>query len=224
MASDKLFWKKKIRKAASLRREKERRASYDVVLIVCEGSKTEPKYLRDYVRHLGLTNANVEVSAAHIGTDSLSVVKSAMEKYESAPIYDHVYCVFDRDDHGTYEAALRFMATKPLGKNATLHSCISIPCFEIWLVLHYEYTSRQFVRTGKKSRCDNVAAYLSKTPFGHYTKGMNGVFERTKNLLGDAITHSKRLRKYHQKDHADPSTEMHTLAEYLRVLKDQRRT
>lgn len=42
MGSDNLFHKRKERKAASLRRAKAKRSPYDVVLIVCEGAKTEP--------------------------------------------------------------------------------------------------------------------------------------------------------------------------------------
>jgi hypothetical protein len=47
MGSDNLFHKRKVRRAASLRRTAARRDSYDTVLIVCEGEKTEPNYFRE---------------------------------------------------------------------------------------------------------------------------------------------------------------------------------
>lgn len=45
MGSDQLFHRRKAKKAAALRREAQKRAPYDLVLIVCEGGKTEPNYL-----------------------------------------------------------------------------------------------------------------------------------------------------------------------------------
>lgn len=42
MGTDNLFHKRKERKAESLRRRRTMKAPYDVVLIVCEGEKTEP--------------------------------------------------------------------------------------------------------------------------------------------------------------------------------------
>jgi len=43
MGSDDLFHKRKSRKVAALRRQEHKREPYDLVLIVCEGGKTEPK-------------------------------------------------------------------------------------------------------------------------------------------------------------------------------------
>jgi hypothetical protein len=47
MGSDNLFHKRKARQIESLRRKKARRASYETVLIVCEGEKTEPNYFKE---------------------------------------------------------------------------------------------------------------------------------------------------------------------------------
>lgn len=47
MGTDNLFHKKKKRKAESLRRRRAMKASYDVILIVCEGAKTEPNYFTE---------------------------------------------------------------------------------------------------------------------------------------------------------------------------------
>ena len=222
MGKDKLFWKRKIRKAESLRRDVEKRDSYDVVLIVCEGSKTEPRYLRSLIKDFGLTNANIEVTDAHLGTDSLSVVKSAIHRYKRSPIYDKVYCVFDRDSHATFDQALQFIATSPLGNDAELGACVSVPCFEFWILLHYEYTTRQFVKAGTKSKCDGVVDRITKTGFGAYKKGMDNVYEKTKHLLNDAVKNAKLVRKFHDNDHEHPSTQICELVGYLQKLKKKK--
>lgn len=52
--SDDLFHKRKAKMALDLARRRARRASYDRVLIVCEGAKTEPNYLRNLIDFLEL--------------------------------------------------------------------------------------------------------------------------------------------------------------------------
>lgn len=52
---------RKARTFRELQRRQPKRAAYDRVLIVCEGSKTEPTYFRELVDHLKLNTANVEI-------------------------------------------------------------------------------------------------------------------------------------------------------------------
>ena len=61
MGSDDLFRKKKERKTASLLRAKAKLSPYDVVLIVCEGEKTEPNYFEELKDAFRLNNANVKI-------------------------------------------------------------------------------------------------------------------------------------------------------------------
>ena len=65
MGTDDLFHKRKAREAESLRRQAAKRVPYDVVLIVCEGEKTEPYYFKGLRKHLRLSNANIVPSALY---------------------------------------------------------------------------------------------------------------------------------------------------------------
>lgn len=47
--------------------------------------------------------------------------------------FDQVWCVFDHDAHGTFEDALNEAA------KAQIRVAYSIPCFEFWYLLHFEY-------------------------------------------------------------------------------------
>lgn len=47
MGSEDLFHKRKAKSVKQLARNKSKRAPYDKVLIVCEGTKTEPYYFTD---------------------------------------------------------------------------------------------------------------------------------------------------------------------------------
>ena len=62
--ADQLFKKRKAKKAAELARKQAARDSYDKVLIVCEGCKTKPNYLKELIKHYKLSTANVALGAA----------------------------------------------------------------------------------------------------------------------------------------------------------------
>ena len=55
---------RRARQINDLKRNRAKQASYDRVLIVCGGSKTEPNYFREIIDHLKLNTANVEVDGS----------------------------------------------------------------------------------------------------------------------------------------------------------------
>jgi hypothetical protein len=61
MGSEDLHHKRKAKKADKLARKKEKRASYEKVLIVCEGSKTEPNYFNELIEYYEINSANVAI-------------------------------------------------------------------------------------------------------------------------------------------------------------------
>lgn len=101
------------RNAKSLRRRGPARDSYDRVLIVCEGSKSEPDYFRALAQDLKLGSAQVVVTG---DSDSapIKVVEKAIKRFQQDRDFDQVYCIFDRDQHDTYRAALERVASETL--------------------------------------------------------------------------------------------------------------
>ena len=91
-----------------------RRAAYSRLLIVTEGSKTEPQYLEEIRSLHKLHSANVAVQPAQLGTEPIRVVQYAQRLFESGDLhrgirprqFDGVFVVFDRDAHATYNDAL----------------------------------------------------------------------------------------------------------------------
>lgn len=71
------------------------RHPYDRVLIVCEGTKTEPYYLEELRDHYQLSTTNIEVIGS--GTEPESLVRKAIElkrnEKKRQDGYDKVYCV-----------------------------------------------------------------------------------------------------------------------------------
>lgn len=217
MGTDDLFHKRKQRRAASLQRKRARKAPYDRVLIVCEGAKTEPNYLREIRDVYRLSTANIDICGEECGSDPLSVVNYAVRKFRQDPDYDRVYCVIDRDKHATFDAAMDKLRQTRLGKHVSFAAITSVPCFEIWLLLHFGYTTRQFCAPGNASNCELVIAELNKRErIPGYNKGARNIFVLTKEKLPDAITHARRLQQHNQGTGANnPATNMHELVEYL---------
>jgi hypothetical protein len=81
------------------------REPYDVVLIVCEGAKTEPNYFKRLKLAYRLSNANIHVLQAP-GCDPMSIVQFAESDLQKG-VYDKVFCVFDRDGHANFTQAIR---------------------------------------------------------------------------------------------------------------------
>ncbi len=207
------------RSANEYRRREPVREPYDVVLIVCEGEKTEPKYFKELRAAHSLSNANVIVAPPEHGNDPLSIARYAEHQLERSSDYNRVYCVFDRNGHATYAAALQKIKDSPHGKSGHLIAIPSVPCFEVWVLLHYEYTSAPFNAVGGKSSCDQVI----KKVMGHcykYHKGFAGVFEELVDRTDAAVTHAKRLETHNRETNSEnPATDVHHLVTYLRGLR-----
>lgn len=220
MGTDNLFHKRKAKVASSLERRKARRASYEKVLIVCEGEKTEPNYFDDLILFYGLNTANVEVDGS-CGSSPRSVFQRALDLWQAekdkGDPFDRVYCVFDKDSHETYEETLRNISEyDPKG---IFRAVVSVPCFEYWLLLHYQYTTRPFAGNGKLSVAGEVLKELEKVR-PNYAKGDKGIFTELSSQLEFAKSNAERSLVCAEGNHTDnPTTHIHELVSYLQGLK-----
>lgn len=196
MARDNSPWE---RQRKQLERKLNRRASYDRILIVSEGSKTEPNYFREIRAAHRLQTANVEVQYSEMGTSSIQVVKYAKALFEKGDRHKHiqprafeqVYAVFDRDDHASYFDALNLAASldgklrNDIRQPVIFKAIASVPNFELWLLLHYEDIQAPLHR-------DEVIQRL-KQYFPAYEKGATNTFATTRQHLDVATLRARRL-------------------------------
>ncbi len=218
MGSDDLFRKRRERNKESLRRRKARRAPYDVILIVCEGGKTEPQYFCELRSDLKLNNLNVVITG-ECGSDPCSVVDYAIKKAKEDGDYDHVFCIFDKDRHPNYSEALEKITRVRL--KAEVRAITSVPCFEFWLLLHFEDTARPYDSIGSRSICDSVIRDL-KRHFPRYSKGQKNIYQKTKLNINVAIQRAQRVLKASRSAGTDnPSTLIHELIQYLQSLSSR---
>jgi len=221
MGSDNLFHKRKAKSADRLERRKAKRSSYDKVLIVCEGEKTEPHYFSECIKFYKLNTANVEVDGT-CGSSPRSIYKQAVELREvelkREDPYDRIYCVFDKDSHETYDETLeRISKYNPIG---IFYAAVSVPCFEYWFLLHFKYTTKPYAATGNLSIGGEVLKEL-KEVMPEYEKGNNNTFISLSPQIEFAKENAARSLNYANENHTDnPSTSIHDLIDYLQNLKN----
>ena len=219
MGTDNLHHKRKAKVVKELQRRRSRRASYDKILIVCEGEKTEPNYFQELVDFYKLNSANVEIDGS-CGSSPKSVLERAeylaSSEKTKGDAYDRVYCVFDKDSHETYCETIKKIDNKrPVD---IFYAVVSVPCFEYWILLHFNYTTKPFHQTGKSSVADEVIKDLKKY-MPRYSKGDSNVFRQLVDQLDFAKSNSRRALESAKQNHTDnPSTNIHELVDYLQNL------
>ena len=197
-----------------LARRRPRREPYDRVLIVCEGKKTEPSYFGDLLARYRLSMANIEIVGS--GADPGTVVKEAKKRrskeIRNGERYDRVFCVFDRDEHATFDAACEE------ARAGGITPIRSWPCFEFWLVLHFGYSRQPYARSGGRSAAQNCVEDVRQHLPG-YSKGRRGVFGTLEDSLEQAKANAAlALTDVEATGTFNPATEIHLLVEYLQSL------
>jgi RloB-like protein len=207
------------RRAAKLARKQGKRPAYVRILIVCEGSKTEPLYLDDIRQQLRIPTAHIKVIPSTNGTQPRQVVDCAEQTFLSSKNFDLVIAVFDRDDHSTYHDALSRAKALDLTlrnddrKLVEFKAVPSVPCFELWILLHFQDVHAFWHR-------EDIIAAVSKTGrIPSYHKGSTDIFVQTKGRLRDATARAEYLRtQFNPAIGTDPYTDMDWLVEKLRSL------
>lgn len=224
MGSEDIF-KRKAKKARDLQRRLPVRQAYQKVLIVCEGRKTEPFYFTELKDYYEISTANIRISG-ECGSDPMSVVRHGEALYREAirsrdEQFDRVYCVFDRDQHQNYLAALSYIGSlKPIG---VFYPIVSVPSFEVWFLLHFRFATAPYSANGGKSAGDYVMSEL-KRYWPEYTKGLNSTFTALLPQLEQAKIFAQRLNLQSTANgSSNPTTYVHELVDYLQKIKEFKR-
>ena len=154
------------------------------MLIVCGGQETEPNYFKNLSRKRELT-ATLVIEG--VGEHPKQLVERAITKLRSENDFDAAYVVFDRDSFIDFADAIN-LAKKfrsPKQPKLRLIPIPSGPCFEVWLLLHFIDSGKQFVKKGTKSPANCVESELKL----HYPK-----YEKNDLSLFSKVSTPERLK------------------------------
>ena len=195
-------------------RGKHRKRERKLILLAVEGrrNRTETGYFNQFNREQKEYRINF-VSCNE--TDPIHLVKKAETAWQSekcdAEFGDLVYCVFDTDTDSIKQREID-EAIRQAGRS-NVGIVLSNPCFEVWFILHFGYTSKQFQSN------EEVLRELRKN-IPDYEKSAD-VFSCVQDKTEKAIQNAKRLEQFHAENHdrrgieCNPGTEVYKIVEKL---------
>lgn len=193
-----------------LKRKVATRRPRKTLVVFCEGERTEPEYLdalkrQPPVRDVAAVDLRVETGQG--GSVPRTLVAMAIDARsraaeEEAEI-DEFWCVFDvewpRNHPGLADAIQQARAN-------SIKLAISNPCFELWLILHFQDYSSWLD--------NNQARRLRRQLDGSSDKGLDAA--KYMPFAADAARRAAGLDKRHLQDgtvfpHNNPTSGMHRL-------------
>ena len=195
-------------------KDKPNRKERRLLIVGTEGGKnTEQLYLRGLERS---QNKYHIIFASGNDTDAKSIVESTATTAKKEGIDrrfgDRAFSIFDLDldkqKIGLYNSACE------TARNNKVEVLTSNPTFELWLLLHFEYSTRQY------SNAKELEKYLKKH-LPKYTK-TDIQFEELYPRRFDAIVNAKKLIEFQEQNGTEqikafnnPITYVHKMAELL---------
>lgn len=197
-------------------RGSKKRNTKKIILIGTEGeNKTEKLYFSALLSEFN--NVYSIKFAEGNETDPESIVentKKASEKY-CTDEGDIALAIFDTDVEQSKQSQVDSAITQAYKSN--IQVIMSAPCFEIWFLLHFRYSTHQYYSS------DEAVDELKKKYIDTYNKNLQ-VYDMLRGNQEIAIENAKKLEKYHndlglrEKDvKRNPSTEVYKLIEYIRA-------
>jgi len=156
-----------------------------LILIVCEGEKTEPNYFKAFRKEARAANIQIEVEGTGSNTFSL-VQKKAQhicdELRKEGVEFDQVWCVFDKDDFPDNNVKKAFA----LAKKSDFQIAYSNESFGLWYLLHYDFITAGLSR-------DLLCTKLTERLGQSYRKNDEAMYETLLSRQATAIQNAKRL-------------------------------
>lgn len=202
-----------VRKVDQKKRGKVSRKAKKIILIGAEGkNQTERKYFKAFNQ----VQSEYKIMAGKgNNTDPVGVVedllKSAKQEELDLKDGDMLACFIDVDFKKGRDQELR--AAMKLARQNNISVFLSNPCFEIWYLLHFRYSTKLY--GSNEEVIKELGSYISD-----YSKSKD-VYDLIENKIDQALLNTKRLESYHLENGTNdrlkklPSTEAYKLIEMI---------
>lgn len=212
--------KRRKRREVNLERPEPTIEEKPTILIICEGSNTEPSYFNQFK----LTSAEIESFGD--GKNTITLVEAAIKYVEkSEKIYEHKWVVFDKDEFPNHNFDNAINKATSNGFNVAW----SNQAFEYWLILHFE--AHNGGAMNRSDYCKKLNDHLVK--FDHEyncdSKVIDSRFfdillslDNGKSRQDLAIKRAKQITEYHidnTPSNSESSTVVFKLIELLKKYK-----
>lgn len=205
----------KERQFTQKQRYKVKRKRKKIIAICCEGkNQTEKLYFNNFKTR----DIIIKFSKGN-ETDPEGMIDNLINFLNSEGIDtndgDKAFLILDGDVDNSKQLQLNNAIEKSKGNN--IEVILSVPCFELWYLLNFIYTSRPY--TSNQQLLKDLKKYLPD-----YSKNAN-VFTQIKDYTDIAITNSKKLEQFHigngqalNSINCNPYTGVHKVVEYIKNI------
>ena len=190
-----------------------------IIFIATEGkNKTEKLYFKKY------NSDKVQIRFAKGGsTDPVNMVSELLSECKDmgfdSEAGDMAYCVLDSDFVVSKNNQMALADKKAEANELSL--IVSSPCFEIWYLCHYDYSTKAF-----GSNEEVIDELKKKIP--QYGKNKEDMYELLRPMQDNAVTNAKKLESYNiqggKKSHTVefmPSTEVYRIIETIMEAENE---
>lgn len=197
-----------VRRATKKDRKRYTRERKEIILIATEGkNKTERNYFREFNR--SIKGCAIVFSDGN-NTDPVNIVNDALNSADKRDIEpqngDSIYAVFDTD----FKKESQILEARKLAERNGVEIILSNPCFEVWLLLHFRYSTH-----GYQSNNEVIKELNDVWP--EYRKNIAS-FKQLRDRCEDAIENTGKLKKFHNEtkgtdivERCNPSTDVDKL-------------
>ena len=194
-------------------RNRQSRKEKPMLIITAEGrNETESRYFSCF--NTADCPYIIRIHKAGHVTDPTKLAASIRKKWKEEgahkQIGDRALVIVDLDNNESKAKEIRRLKNK----NDIEEYIVSNPSFEVWYLLHYEYSTRSY------KDADAVIRELKKHYPGY--EKTSDMYSLLKNKMGDAIANAEKLEAYHnveEHQHPDasnnPYTDVHKLVKVL---------
>jgi hypothetical protein len=164
------------------------------MFIFCEGEKTEPYYINDYIEDCCPIKAKVITIADTKKNTPVQLVDEAIKKKKDRSTCpgDEFWVVYDRESKAKYPMKKHDEAWNKAKANG-INIAMSNVCFEMWILLHFCYTEKPFSSYDNLIAESNLKDCLAKVGIHKYDKGDNELYAKIKHGIKRARCNAKRL-------------------------------
>lgn len=164
-----------------------------ILRFYCEGEKTEPQYLQSFKDSQPSVFLD-KVKWEHCKKNTpVQLVESAVNAKNKDDSNDIFWVVFDRESVSKYPDKLHQQARRKALDNG-IFIAFSNVCFELWILLHFEYSTAEYVTCDDLIKNSSLKTNLTRLGVKDYEKGIN-IFDKIQDKIENATKNAIKVRK-----------------------------
>ncbi|CAC9642385.1 hypothetical protein [uncultured Gammaproteobacteria bacterium] len=178
-----------------------KRALKDRVLLVSEGKKTEQYYFKGLCQHLRISIEIKDINKTSLGSLLEKVIRIVNQAKYEKNLFTQVLFIGDKDNFKHYK-----QDKQKIQSLNNFHVFFSEPCFEYWLLLHFQPISKPFNSCSELQKSKAFKKY-----FPDYSKVNADIYVELRDKIVDACNNAEN----------NQNININELVRYLQNIKNQ---